>query len=639
MNRFYFLGTVLLLSLLAGCSSNPKPLNPTPTQPDNYAASNPTSLYYYSMAESALMTGDTPLGLAMLERADEAAPQNIFIKEEIINLLSILAYNDVEFNQEIINRTNRYIAEDNYSTTILSKAATANANLNNNEAAEKLFLKAIEEKPSMWLYLAYYHFKGSSTGKSETDLLITALKQPWEKEEIVLMAINALLRSDVDAALEATRKGYDKWDDVNFFRELISGLVARNEKDEVLRLIEDRLDRGRPTPDNYLSYLFGTYFTTLQFEKILKYKELALISDNSDLWRMLFFAAAAKNDYSTAIYTGNLLEDTQQIPAELRVLFYNEFSLIYFSQGNYAKCAEYLTKNEDWEVMSEFFSYAPDTTKTSAYLELFDEFAKDSTNPNRTNFILGTILTYLAEPEGLAYFDKISVDYLLQENLALDVIINHLRFKTDMPTVYSLMDDLRNQGDEENNLPAADEFIGVYFYESANDSMAFQHLKKGVLEKQEMSKQAYLILSSLAERLSLEKEVVELLYMGTQQWKDAEMLNIFGYFVANKKISNWFNEAEKALLEAIKLDPENPMIWDSLAWLYYSEDKHEEALSAMKFPRKLVNTESEIAYHLGMILFKLNRKDEAKSNFLKAVEINNQQDAVERSNIILKNQY
>lgn len=638
MNKVYILGTAALLLLLAGCSSSPNPEPPSKEQPDNYAASNPTSLYYYSMAESALMTGDTPLGLAMLQRADEAAPENLFVKEEIINLLSILAYNDVEFNQEIVKRTNKYIAAGNYNATILTKAATANANLKNSEEAEKLYLKAIEEEPSMGLYLNYYHFRGSSTGLEEPELLLEALKQPWVKEEIVLRVINALLRSDSDAALKATRKGYKKWDDVNFFRELISALVAKNEKDEVLYLIEDRLERGRPTPDNYLSYLFGTSFTTMQFDKILKYKELALASDNSDLWRMLFFAAATRKDYSTAIYTGNLLEDTEQIPDDLTVAFYSEYSHIYFSQRNYIKCVEYLNKVEGWEVISEFFSLPYDSDAKEGYLKLFEIFAQADSDPSRTNFILGTILSYLDDAEALTYFEKIPTDYLLKEKLFLIVVINHLRLGDNLEPIYSLME---NVSDKEivPGIPGADEFIGAYYYETGNDSLAYKHFKKGVQEEQGMGKQVYLLLSVLGERLSKNEEVAGLLYKGALRWNDAEMLNVFGYFVADKQVIKFYQEAENSLLEAIKLDPQNAMIWDSLAWLYYREDRPEEALSAMQIPGELGDTESEIAYHLGMILLKLDRKDEAKSYFLKAIEINNQKEAVDRSTKILRDQF
>lgn len=644
MNRIYMLGTAFLLLILAGCSSNPNPVLPSDNLTDNfansnYAASNPTSLYYYSMAESALLTGDTPLGLAMLERADEAAPENIFVKEEIINLLSILAYNDANFNQEIINRVERYISTNTYNSKILAKAANAQAHLKNYIRGDEFYKKAISEEPAMWLYYSYYNFRGLSTGLDETELLKKALKQPWKQKEIVLMVIETLLRTDSEAALEATRKGYKKWDDLNFFRELISALAAKNENEEVLALIEDRLDRGRDTPENYTTYLLGYYLTNLQIDKILKYKEIALTSNSSELWRILFFSAASEGEFKTAIYAGNLMEETNQIPEEYLVPFYTAFSEIYFQQENYLKCIEYLLKLEGWDVTYEFFSIFPYESEKEQYINLFDTFAESSIEPDKLNYILGTMLSFLDNPEALDYFNKIPDEYIFEEDLLMITAIHYLRYDTNLEKVYSLLNSPENSEDKDLSIPSADSFIGAYYYQNKKDTLAYSHFKKAVLEGQIMETQVYLVLANLGEKLSKLDEVAMLLYKGTKLNSETELLNIFGYYVADWELETWYSQAETALLEAIKLDPQNAMFWDSLAWLYYRENKHEEALEAMDIPSALAHEESEIAYHLGMILLKLDERDKAKSYFIKTIEIDNQKEAVDKSKKILKDQF
>ncbi len=96
-----------------------------------------------------------------------------------------------------------------------------------------------------------------------------------------------------------------------------------------------------------------------------------------------------------------------------------------------------------------------------------------------------------------------------------------------------------------------------------------------------------------------------------------------------------YSYAETLLIKALDIDPENEMIWDSLAWLYFKMGETKKAMKAMKIPLTKKIENSEIAYHLGEIFLKLDKKEQAKKYLKQAIELANDDDAVEISRKIL----
>ena len=78
------------------------------------------------------------------------------------------------------------------------------------------------------------------------------------------------------------------------------------------------------------------------------------------------------------------------------------------------------------------------------------------------------------------------------------------------------------------------------------------------------------------------------------------------------------------------------MIWDSMAWLHFRKGLFKKAFKAMEIPLKSKIEHSEIAYHLGEIFLKLEKKDRAEKYLKQAIELANDDDAVETSRKILE---
>ncbi|TAL82615.1 MAG: tetratricopeptide repeat protein, partial [Candidimonas sp.] len=71
------------------------------------------------------------------------------------------------------------------------------------------------------------------------------------------------------------------------------------------------------------------------------------------------------------------------------------------------------------------------------------------------------------------------------------------------------------------------------------------------------------------------------------------------------------DEAQNLLDRAIELEPDNPFILDSVGWYLYRTGDNRAALDYLQ--RSYAQLKSaDVAAHLGEVLWKLKRRDEAK---------------------------
>jgi len=98
---------------------------------------------------------------------------------------------------------------------------------------------------------------------------------------------------------------------------------------------------------------------------------------------------------------------------------------------------------------------------------------------------------------------------------------------------------------------------------------------------------------------------------------DAEALNALGYsLLAN---AGRYVEAEKYLLHALKLQPDEAVILDSFGWLQFKLGKLEQAKDYLE-RAYAKQQESEIAAHLAEVLWHLDRKEAARKIFNEAIK-------------------
>jgi tetratricopeptide (TPR) repeat protein len=98
---------------------------------------------------------------------------------------------------------------------------------------------------------------------------------------------------------------------------------------------------------------------------------------------------------------------------------------------------------------------------------------------------------------------------------------------------------------------------------------------------------------------------------------NVEALNALGYGLADK--TTRYAEAEKYLIHALRLKPDEAVILDSYGWLKYKMGNHDIALDYLQRAYDK-QPENEIAAHLAEVLWILGRKDDAKKLYEKALE-------------------
>jgi len=120
-----------------------------------------------------------------------------------------------------------------------------------------------------------------------------------------------------------------------------------------------------------------------------------------------------------------------------------------------------------------------------------------------------------------------------------------------------------------------------------------------------------LVLARAALLLSMDRveDSIKAYREAVKRWpRSATTLNALGYTLADRTTE--YSEAEKHIRSALKMDPENPAIIDSLGWVLFKRGNYTEAAEQLdiaykKFP------DHEVAAHLVEVLVALERNDDA----------------------------
>jgi Flp pilus assembly protein TadD len=85
--------------------------------------------------------------------------------------------------------------------------------------------------------------------------------------------------------------------------------------------------------------------------------------------------------------------------------------------------------------------------------------------------------------------------------------------------------------------------------------------------------------------------------------------NALGYSLADRGLR--LEEARALIVKALSLAPGDPFITDSLGWVEFRLGRHEEALRLLREAYR-ARPDTEIAAHLGEVLWVMGRQDEAR---------------------------
>ncbi len=109
---------------------------------------------------------------------------------------------------------------------------------------------------------------------------------------------------------------------------------------------------------------------------------------------------------------------------------------------------------------------------------------------------------------------------------------------------------------------------------------------------------------------------------------NAPALNALGFTLLEEK--QQLDEAGKMIQKALKTDPGNSAYIDSLGWYYYRVGKLQNAEEQLRKAFKMT-PDAEIGAHLGTVLWKQNKKDEARSIWKRSLKINPDSQPLQRA--------
>jgi tetratricopeptide (TPR) repeat protein len=183
---------------------------------------------------------------------------------------------------------------------------------------------------------------------------------------------------------------------------------------------------------------------------------------------------------------------------------------------------------------------------------------------------------------------------------AIAVLEQVARVKRDVPGIYVVLSSL---------------------YEEDKDQAGAERILKEGLLLLPKSTDLYYSLGVLYEKTGrFEAGIQQMKALLKIDPEHADALNFIGYSYADRGIN--LGEAEKLILKAMQLKPDNGYITDSLGWTYYKQGRLDLALKYLQEAAVLLPDDSAIAEHLGDAYLKAGRRQEALAAYRRALKIN-----------------
>ena len=622
MKIFYKL--LLIPIIFAGCAVN----NNIAYQP-NFVAEN-----YFLFGQEAMLQNDFDSAIQLYQKAVEADSNNVYLKETLIQALALKAYFDESTNSEVIEIGKKFCEDNVNSEKIYTIMAESYRIEQQNKMAEECYKKAIKIQPTMRNLTAYYLFQQNTKPPANIKLLKKAIKLPWDNEQMVLSIAELYSKIDSVKSLEIHNRAYEKWADEASLAPLLTYYEKQGSQVKVLELIQFHIDNNRLLSAQIKTYMIGRYFLLEQYDKILENKNLCFEVGTHDILKYLFFSAVRNNDLDIGIMAGLAIEESGELTEEFTSSFYTYFADIYLNADKYNDAANYLIKADNINTIHSYIfevDLSKDLKRKAKIYEILLQYLRILEDKSKANYLLGIFHTEFEEKKiALDYLDQLSDSFINENELNLMVALAYIQNAIDIPKARSLLSDIEGMKITTNEL------IASLLMGTEHDSIAYSILKEEIRTNPKPDASTFTNCSFLGEKYDTQDSLLIILEKGISLYpENPDLLNATGYFIAKYEFKEKYDEAEVYLKKAVSLMPESEMIWDSLAWLYFKQEKYDEALEAMKVPLSKEINNSEIGYHIGEIYLGLNKKGKAKYYFNLAIELDNEKESVQLSKEIL----
>ena len=157
--------------------------------------------------------------------------------------------------------------------------------------------------------------------------------------------------------------------------------------------------------------------------------------------------------------------------------------------------------------------------------------------------------------------------------------------------------------------------VGYFYALALQDAKKYRkaaQVLEGILQTNPNYQAARLSYAFTLESLKKYKQMEEQIRLLLQENpKNAAAYNLLGFSLAER--GQRLGEAEQLVIKALEINPSDMSFVDSLAWVYYKQGKHEQALKLfLGIDETFVKENKEVAYHLGAAYLKNGQMQQAK---------------------------
>jgi len=615
------------------------------------SAGNPTrdSVHFYTMGEVAFNQGDLITAYGLFNQADLHDPENISIKERIIETLWIIAREEEERNEEIIRRVENYIARELYTADMLRYYGLSCFDTERTEKGFKAFEMALEMDKDPYAYYEYFFYNMQLAGEYDFSYLDKALELGSNDPELVYSIAEIYEYNNPQRSREIYEAAAERFADEESQDRLVSFYLRFFHWPALREYISNEFSAGRHvTKESKKIYLELLYYNE-DYSTILKNYEHYEDYQDVGIQEIFFFSSYYAKEYEQAVSLAEKILNLPDYPEENREVMFASIGELYALLGDYDSAADYLLLVDDLHliasaVLTDYIREAPfaEDTENEFTQQPVDEEIESRVDANLLIEILSR--KGLSQP-GIDYLtaslymltDREDEGLLLLEGLTGKIEDDELNKKigTQFLTQNEPEKALRVFSYIEDPEFEPNFYLGSYYYVTGRDSLAMEYLWQALQTSDHPSNETFLSLADLLNRNNMHEKELEVMEQAIEfHPEDPLILNWLGYSLVMH--TTRYAEAEEYLLKAISLEPDNYHIQDSVAWLYYNLEDYQKALDYMEDIIAWGPDDSTVAYHLGMIYYKLDDRDNAKNYLQQAVELNTDTSYRERAETKLR---
>ncbi len=592
---------------------------------------NPTvqSIELYTLGEQAIAEQNYRFALMLLQQADVFDPTNVTIKERILHTKLIKAEADSSFYKQVVELGNKYVEADLITPELYRYTARAHIHLEDIERGILLKKLALQIDPDPFHYYDLFFYLARHEERLEFIYLEKALERGWNHPRLIIAIANIYEHRIPLRSKEILEKAYELYhDDQSLVESLLNFYRRFNDWDSFRIIIDDRLSENRSVKEEYLKLYLEHLFAIEDYHRVQEIAHLYRFMSDKNVKRKLFYAAFYSEDYRQTIQRGEDLLLQHELSSD-------EISLIKIYTG---KAYYYLGKVE------ETVTILSKINDPLLLLGVFQVLSEKERAFELSDFVEGMIDKGLESPIGyfiialhsLGNNDQQGFDHYLNRALLAEADDKNIWKTLAVILLHQGYDDKAKESlgrytDSEHEQTL---LMGEYYYYIEDDSQAIKYIKKSLELIKEPEPDAFLTLASLYNRNNKHNQEIELMEKAAKiHREDPLILNWLGYTLVAQ--TDRYDEAKEYLLRAIELNPDRYHIQDSVAWLYYKLNDYDRALYYMKDIIEDGVRDSIVSYHIGMIYLRLDEKERAIEYLEKALQLNNDDEAVAKSREVL----